>query len=258
MRKFVLIPVVFLFSVGFASACSFTQDADRMQPVEANISKYEHIFVATIVKKQEQEEFAGNEYTFDIQKIYKGGVLKGSQNNNIQVSSPGHSCGSFYEVGQVGLFFMNDITTIDEANPQYFFETKKSALETAETYFPKEKPSVDPRPAVCTTEYLPVCGSRQVQCIKAPCPPIPETFSNKCALDSAGESVTYLYDGVCLSDKKDPTTNLGPQKGPLDGFVEPTTPPPYDNSPEVEVKESKTMVFFARIVDFFRGLFSWR
>ncbi len=38
----------------------------------------------------------------------------------------------------------------------------------------------------CTTQYDPVCGEVQVQCIKAPCPPIKETFSNTCFAAKAG------------------------------------------------------------------------
>lgn len=41
-------------------------------------------------------------------------------------------------------------------------------------------------PSVCTMEYAPVCGSVQVQCIQAPCPPIRETFGNKCVANAAG------------------------------------------------------------------------
>jgi hypothetical protein len=33
---------------------------------------------------------------------------------------------------------------------------------------------------VCATNYEPVCAPVQVQCIKAPCPPIKETFGNSC------------------------------------------------------------------------------
>lgn len=37
----------------------------------------------------------------------------------------------------------------------------------------------------CTADYAPVCGSLQVQCIKAPCNPIQQTFPNKCMAQAA-------------------------------------------------------------------------
>ena len=36
----------------------------------------------------------------------------------------------------------------------------------------------------CTKEYMPVCAEVQVQCIMAPCPPLKETFSNKCEMEN--------------------------------------------------------------------------
>lgn len=47
----------------------------------------------------------------------------------------------------------------------------------------------------CTMEYAPVCGERDVVCVRAPCPPIQETFGNKCALDAA--HARFLYGGEC-------------------------------------------------------------
>lgn len=36
--------------------------------------------------------------------------------------------------------------------------------------------SVIDEPRICTMEYAPVCAEVQVQCFKAPCPPITQTF----------------------------------------------------------------------------------
>lgn len=52
------------------------------------------------------------------------------------------------------------------------------------------------RPQACTKEYMPVCGQVQVQCIKAPCPPIMQTFGNKC--EACANSLTISYtEGAC-------------------------------------------------------------
>jgi len=49
---------------------------------------------------------------------------------------------------------------------------------------------------VCTADYTPVCASVAVQCIKAPCPPIEQTFSNKCMMN-ANKLAKFLYNGEC-------------------------------------------------------------
>lgn len=48
-------------------------------------------------------------------------------------------------------------------------------------------------PRMCTMEYAPVCAEVQVQCIKAPCFPVNETFWNTC---SAGNN-KILYRWEC-------------------------------------------------------------
>jgi putative hemolysin len=50
--------------------------------------------------------------------------------------------------------------------------------------------------SVCTMEYAPVCASVQVQCIKAPCDPIQQTFGNTCMM-KANKHAIYLHDGEC-------------------------------------------------------------
>lgn len=47
----------------------------------------------------------------------------------------------------------------------------------------------------CTMEYAPVCGERDVVCVRAPCPPVKETFGNTCALNAA--HARFLYAGEC-------------------------------------------------------------
>lgn len=48
----------------------------------------------------------------------------------------------------------------------------------------------------CTMEYAPVCAEVQVQCIKAPCPVIKETFGNKCMMN-ANKLAKFLYEWEC-------------------------------------------------------------
>ncbi|GIU69668.1 MAG: hypothetical protein KatS3mg002_0904 [Candidatus Woesearchaeota archaeon] len=55
------------------------------------------------------------------------------------------------------------------------------------------------RPTVCTKEYMPVCAQVQVQCIKAPCPPIKQTYPNKC--EACANQLTISYtEGECEQD----------------------------------------------------------
>lgn len=48
----------------------------------------------------------------------------------------------------------------------------------------------------CTEEYAPVCADLQVQCVKAPCPPIKTTFWNKCQM-LANSSATFIHEWEC-------------------------------------------------------------
>lgn len=52
-------------------------------------------------------------------------------------------------------------------------------------------------PTICTMEYAPVCGSKQVQCIKAPCDPIIKTYGNICQLNADG--ATFVSSWECLN-----------------------------------------------------------
>ena len=52
----------------------------------------------------------------------------------------------------------------------------------------------------CPEVYAPVCGKVMVECIKAPCPTIKQTFSNRCFL-RLNPRATFLYDGECQKDK---------------------------------------------------------
>lgn len=53
---------------------------------------------------------------------------------------------------------------------------------------------------MCTMEYAPVCAKVQVQCIRAPCYPIYETFSNSCVM-SQNSQATLVHNGECKSSE---------------------------------------------------------
>ncbi len=48
---------------------------------------------------------------------------------------------------------------------------------------------------MCTQQYAPVCGEVQVQCIKAPCYPVKQTFGNACMAGAA--HATNIKEGEC-------------------------------------------------------------
>lgn len=52
---------------------------------------------------------------------------------------------------------------------------------------------------VCTMQYDPVCAEVQVQCIKAPCDPIQQTFSNMCEMNK-NKLAKFLHKGKCNGD----------------------------------------------------------
>jgi len=56
--------------------------------------------------------------------------------------------------------------------------------------------SGEENPTACTMQYEPVCASVAVQCIKAPCPPIEQTFGNACMMN-ANSLASFLHDGEC-------------------------------------------------------------
>jgi hypothetical protein len=58
----------------------------------------------------------------------------------------------------------------------------------------------DPRPEICTKEYMPVCGQVQVECIRAPCNPVMQTFGNKCEACANSRTISY-FEGACPANE---------------------------------------------------------
>lgn len=63
---------------------------------------------------------------------------------------------------------------------------------------PAPTPAPQPNPGngmVCPQHYAPVCAQKAVQCVRAPCPAVKQTFGNSCMASAQGYSV--LYNGTC-------------------------------------------------------------
>lgn len=58
--------------------------------------------------------------------------------------------------------------------------------------------AVSKAPTMCTADYNPVCATKQVQCIKAPCDPIKQTYSNACM--AAADQAIVISQGECEAD----------------------------------------------------------
>jgi hypothetical protein len=70
----------------------------------------------------------------------------------------------------------------------------------------------DPRPEACTKEYMPVCGQVQVECIRAPCYPVKQTFGNKCEACANDRTISYTQ-GACEDFNTDGSENNGGAAG---------------------------------------------
>lgn len=77
--------------------------------------------------------------------------------------------------------FVEEITIIDKEENDQVKEEDKPIDESSDT--------------ICTTEYRPVCGTIQIQCITTPCDPIQETFSNECVARS--RKAYNITEGAC-------------------------------------------------------------
>lgn len=67
-------------------------------------------------------------------------------------------------------------------------------------------------PTMCTMQYQPVCGAKQVQCIKAPCYPVYHTYGNSCTMNA--ENGTFIHEGECTAAESGPVTSTQPYTPP--------------------------------------------
>lgn len=67
-------------------------------------------------------------------------------------------------------------------------------------------PLDNPTPGFCTKEYAPVCGTQEVQCITAPCPPLHKTYGNQCEAESSNAAI--LFEGECGKLEGTPVDSL--------------------------------------------------
>lgn len=65
---------------------------------------------------------------------------------------------------------------------------------------------------VCPAIYAPVCASHQVQCVKAPCYPVYQTYGNSC--EAGAQDAAVIHQGECTA------TETGPIK-PSEGAYTP-------------------------------------
>ena len=64
----------------------------------------------------------------------------------------------------------------------------------------------DPRPQICTREYLPVCGHKDtgIRCVTMPCPSFElQTYGNACTACSDPQVLAY-QPGACESPESKP------------------------------------------------------
>lgn len=54
-------------------------------------------------------------------------------------------------------------------------------------------------PQACIELWAPVCGAKQVQCVRAPCNPVPTTYSNSCFMGV--DKATFIHEGECTGDE---------------------------------------------------------
>lgn len=79
-------------------------------------------------------------------------------------------------------------------------ERARIVCQAGESFFSDSQgcgcePALKEGGTMCPDIYMPVCGTTVVECIRAPCPPLKETYSNRCEAERA--HVTSITNGAC-------------------------------------------------------------
>jgi hypothetical protein len=246
-----LIALLF-FIPGFAAACSFTADADIFKPMGDIVDKYDYAFVAYLGERQNTGQYEAN-YDLDISQNYKGSLDTDAAYN---LYSGNHSCAYFGKGDRWGVFLMNEIDEIAEYTPKRFFDTEAEAQVYADQQFDTKVGGVDlgkeiPQGCVLWNDGCNECSvvdGKLNACTERACLTLNEPYCVAYA-DGQGDENTQSQ-----SPEQQPTVVQGPTENPEQNFIEPTTPPPYDNSPQ-DPEDKKSL--WQSILDFFTNLIPW-
>ncbi len=84
-----------------------------------------------------------------------------------------------------------------EATEQYFADAQGCGCE----------PKTASEDTFCAAVYQPVCAEIEVQCVRAPCNNIFQTFGNECEARRTGFNIKQLKSGECQPSPSTPTTS---------------------------------------------------
>ncbi|MDD3793689.1 MAG: hypothetical protein PHI37_02670 [Candidatus Gracilibacteria bacterium] len=158
---------------------SATDGCNNVMIIDGQLGPMTKMYCEDIYGSKGQEKWSCNSY--DTEKVdYMKYITKNISNLTEKKPVLG---GTWYVVDINWISDENIIVSFEDGHIQEKVTLKKSDIVL-------EKPE-DMR--VCTMQYAPVCAEVQVQCIKAPCFPIQETFGNSCM---AGKN-PVLYNGEC-------------------------------------------------------------
>ncbi len=179
-KIFVLGIIILMIIFGFIFLLYINDNKQNYQPVtNENKIKVENYIKENISNLSPKKEVLGGKFFVT--------NLNFIDDNQVEVEyEDGHV---FYKANisyefQNGELVINDFV-IDET-PSYD-QGKVQAIDCKD-----EQRNAD----FCIEIYQPVCGQVQVECIKAPCPPIRQTFANSCKA-CANERVISYIEGAC-------------------------------------------------------------